>query len=397
MRNHASIPPPPPHPPMIPAPAQSAAPAASESADEAADLMDRLRFESPHADDDRDAAADPSLGVSAAPSSPSSRACAPQFHAPSDSDPLSPGDRAVTVEASPRSSRKSTRNNNPRADEEDTALATSTEAASSSSSSSQPACSCFAVQYTCALCKSSTATAVARSSSAPVPARCVKSAAAANGAHGAVVPSSTRTSQPTAHSPTAALTRNPSPAVSSVAAGVGSSVPSASPDGDGDDDDVLVIPTLNLAKLEEEVERKYHIDRIAEQRALQRNKEAVKAQQAQEDKERQQAQTHGKPPSSPHQYHHTHPLTARGKPIFKWDEIRTHASAESCWLVVRGTVYDVTPMLSTHPAGIQSILRNGGTEASSHFDFHSKAATKLWSKYEIGVLEGHTTPSCAIQ
>ena len=145
------------------------------------------------------------------------------------------------------------------------------------------------------------------------------------------------------------------------------------------------------------MERKYHIDRLAEQRALQRNKEAVKAQQELEDRARQAAQAQGQRPASPHQYHHTHKLNARGKPIFTWDEIRTHNSAESCWLVVRGTVYDVTPMLATHPAGIQSILRNGGTEATSHFDFHSKAASKLWSKYEIGVLEGHTTPSCTIQ
>lgn len=60
----------------------------------------------------------------------------------------------------------------------------------------------------------------------------------------------------------------------------------------------------------------------------------------------------------------------------------------STWLVhvVRGTVlvFDVTPMLATqmHPAGIQilsiNILRNGGTDATSHFDFHSKAATKLF-------------------
>jgi cytochrome b involved in lipid metabolism len=64
---------------------------------------------------------------------------------------------------------------------------------------------------------------------------------------------------------------------------------------------------------------------------------------------------------------------------------------------VRGVVYDVTMALSTHPAGIQTILRHAATDATKHFDFHSPRARQMWKKYEIGRLEGYKENMCTIQ
>jgi cytochrome b involved in lipid metabolism len=37
---------------------------------------------------------------------------------------------------------------------------------------------------------------------------------------------------------------------------------------------------------------------------------------------------------------------------FTWEEIKGHNTHESCWLVVRNKVYDVTKFLHMHPAGM---------------------------------------------
>lgn len=66
-----------------------------------------------------------------------------------------------------------------------------------------------------------------------------------------------------------------------------------------------------------------------------------------------------------------------------------------CWLVAHGKVYDATPMLFEHPAGVRSILRHAGQDATVDFDFHSNGARKMWKQYEIGTLEGHES-KCTI-
>lgn len=174
------------------------------------------------------------------------------------------------------------------------------------------------------------------------------------------------------------------------------------------------VPPVSLEALEAEVQALYHIDVNEEAQALQRNREALRRMSLEDESlidvsagavavPTPKAAT---PSAAAGITVPAAPLSARRPsvaqsgewPVYSWSEIRQHACAESCWLVVRGSVYDVTPMLSTHPAGIQSILRNAGTEASQHFDFHSAGAARLWNKYKIGVLEGYQKPSmCAVQ
>jgi nitrate reductase (NAD(P)H) len=58
-------------------------------------------------------------------------------------------------------------------------------------------------------------------------------------------------------------------------------------------------------------------------------------------------------------------------------QVRRHCTAESCWLVAHGKVYDVTAMVKRHPGGQRSILRHAGTDSTEDFDFHSKNGRKM--------------------
>ncbi|KAL6044822.1 fatty acid alpha-hydroxylase [Balamuthia mandrillaris] len=93
-----------------------------------------------------------------------------------------------------------------------------------------------------------------------------------------------------------------------------------------------------------------------------------------------------KPTSSASAPHHTKAESL--KALFTREEVATHNTEKSCWLIVGHKVYDVTPFLHKHPAGANSILRHAGTDATEDFNFHSKSAQRLWDKYLIGRLEG---------
>lgn len=59
-------------------------------------------------------------------------------------------------------------------------------------------------------------------------------------------------------------------------------------------------------------------------------------------------------------------------------EVATHGSEASCWMVIRGKVYDVTSYIGKHPAGKSSILKGCGKDATSMFEGvkgHLKQAT----------------------
>merc|ERR1712093_16889 len=76
------------------------------------------------------------------------------------------------------------------------------------------------------------------------------------------------------------------------------------------------------------------------------------------------------------------------KRVFSKEEVATHNSEESCWLIVGNDVYDVTAFLALHPAGAKPLLRRAGGDATRDFSFHSRTAQKGWRQYKIGVLEG---------
>lgn len=70
--------------------------------------------------------------------------------------------------------------------------------------------------------------------------------------------------------------------------------------------------------------------------------------------------------------------------------VATHKDQTSCWTVVNGSVYDVTPWISQHPGGESAILGMCGKDASSAFnDQHSgqrRPANEL-AAFKIGTLQ----------
>jgi hypothetical protein len=54
-------------------------------------------------------------------------------------------------------------------------------------------------------------------------------------------------------------------------------------------------------------------------------------------------------------------------------ELAEHCTAESCWLAIEGSVYDVTRFLSAHPGGAGAVLAAAGADATAQFTaFHRK-------------------------
>ncbi|EIW80311.1 glyoxylate dehydrogenase [Coniophora puteana RWD-64-598 SS2] len=49
-------------------------------------------------------------------------------------------------------------------------------------------------------------------------------------------------------------------------------------------------------------------------------------------------------------------------------QVAEHSSAESCWIIVHGKVYDVTQFLPEHPGGSRIILKYAGQDATEAYD-----------------------------
>ncbi|EEH03778.1 L-lactate ferricytochrome c oxidoreductase [Histoplasma capsulatum G186AR] len=57
-----------------------------------------------------------------------------------------------------------------------------------------------------------------------------------------------------------------------------------------------------------------------------------------------------------------------GNKVLDAAEVAKHNSADSCWVVLYGKVYDVTDFLQKHPGGAQIILQLAGKDATDEFD-----------------------------
>uniref|UniRef100_A0A7S0RGV5 Cytochrome b5 heme-binding domain-containing protein n=1 Tax=Pyramimonas obovata TaxID=1411642 RepID=A0A7S0RGV5_9CHLO len=78
------------------------------------------------------------------------------------------------------------------------------------------------------------------------------------------------------------------------------------------------------------------------------------------------------------------------KKVYTLEEVEKHTSAESCWIVVEGKVYDVTKYLDDHPGGHDVLLDASGSDATEDFNDvgHSKPAIASMEKYLIGEFAG---------
>ncbi|KAK3636627.1 hypothetical protein LTR56_014100 [Elasticomyces elasticus] len=53
---------------------------------------------------------------------------------------------------------------------------------------------------------------------------------------------------------------------------------------------------------------------------------------------------------------------------YTYEDVQQHRSTDSCWVVLYGSVYDVTPFLPSHPGGSKIILQLAGTDATEEYD-----------------------------
>lgn len=72
-----------------------------------------------------------------------------------------------------------------------------------------------------------------------------------------------------------------------------------------------------------------------------------------------------------------------GVPKYSREEVARHNTRRDCWTIVDGSVYDVTPLLSTHPGGQGALLDVAGKDGTSSFKSnHDKGSNAF---FKIGV------------
>ncbi|RFU26456.1 hypothetical protein B7463_g9891, partial [Scytalidium lignicola] len=77
-------------------------------------------------------------------------------------------------------------------------------------------------------------------------------------------------------------------------------------------------------------------------------------------------------------------------------EVAKHNSRKSCWVVIKGKVYDLTSFLNDHPGGANSILRYGGKDATAEYELlHSPGTIEktLSPEQHLGPVEPGTMSS----
>ena len=79
--------------------------------------------------------------------------------------------------------------------------------------------------------------------------------------------------------------------------------------------------------------------------------------------------------------------------MIKGQEIAKHRTKDSCWIVIRDKIYDVTTFLPSHPGGVNIILRSAGGAATKEYEsVHSPDIIKehLPSEAFLGIVEPET-------
>jgi cytochrome b involved in lipid metabolism len=79
---------------------------------------------------------------------------------------------------------------------------------------------------------------------------------------------------------------------------------------------------------------------------------------------------------------------------FTASDVATHAASSDCWVIIDGSVYDVTSFLNRHEGGAEVIIKECGKDASTAFHTmdgsgrdHPAKATAMLKNYYKGVLQ----------
>ncbi|KIW37892.1 uncharacterized protein PV06_09874 [Exophiala oligosperma] len=81
--------------------------------------------------------------------------------------------------------------------------------------------------------------------------------------------------------------------------------------------------------------------------------------------------------------------------LIDFAEVQKHKSKDSCWVILYGTVYDVTDFLPNHPGGANIILKLAGKDATEEYDpIHPPGTLEenLPESAKIGPIDPQTLP-----
>eukprot|EP01114_Cavostelium_apophysatum_P024490 TRINITY_DN959_c0_g1_i1.p1 TRINITY_DN959_c0_g1~~TRINITY_DN959_c0_g1_i1.p1 ORF type:complete len:474 (-),score=90.37 TRINITY_DN959_c0_g1_i1:31-1452(-) len=79
------------------------------------------------------------------------------------------------------------------------------------------------------------------------------------------------------------------------------------------------------------------------------------------------------------------PKNSSGQEGISWTELATHNVREDCWFAVRGKVYNVTSWIAKHPGGEDTIVLNGGKDATVLFEiYHPTKIYSMLAPYYVG-------------
>src|SRR3989338_3843782 len=87
-----------------------------------------------------------------------------------------------------------------------------------------------------------------------------------------------------------------------------------------------------------------------------------------------------------------------GQRVFTREEVRNHNTADDCWTIIDGKVYNVTAWVDLHPGG-DAIGAGAGIDATDLFEFqhHSEHARSILARYFIGVVEEEPRYTLTVQ
>lgn len=75
--------------------------------------------------------------------------------------------------------------------------------------------------------------------------------------------------------------------------------------------------------------------------------------------------------------------------IFSEDEIRKHSTEDDLWIIIDGTVYDLTRFADLHPGGVFPLLEVAGKDATEAFyGLHRQDVLRKYDRYKIGTIQG---------
>ncbi|KAH7581431.1 Cytochrome b5 [Nakaseomyces glabratus] len=75
--------------------------------------------------------------------------------------------------------------------------------------------------------------------------------------------------------------------------------------------------------------------------------------------------------------------------VYTYKQVSEHNKEGDCWIIIDGSVYDVSKFLDEHPGGDEIIFEHRGTDATGDFvDIgHSDDALKILKTLKIGEVD----------